>query len=202
MTTSTALTPHRLLPHDWHAAPVPDNVVLGEGSYLETSYSFHSFRSRQPDAVVLGRGASAYLGTTFDLGPDARVTLGDHTMINAAQLTIDGELHIGDHVLISWGVAIMDTYRVPVTAAARRAGEPADVRPVRIESDVWIGFGATILPGTELGRGVIVAARSVVGGIVPPHSTVAGNPAAVRDTVTSNPAAVRDTVTESRKANQ
>lgn len=165
------------LPWDWHDAPVPANVTLHEGSYLETSYCLHSLRSERDDAVVLQPGASVYLGTTFDLGPRARVAVGEFSLVNAAQLIIDGELDIGDHVLIAWGVVIMDTYRVAVDPDARRRGEPVPVQPVSIEPDCWIGFGSSILPGAELGRGSIVAARSVVTGPVEPYTIVAGNPA-------------------------
>ncbi|MFW2383213.1 MAG: acyltransferase [Acidimicrobiales bacterium] len=165
------------LPWDWHGAPVPPNVRLDRDSYLETAYSFHRFASQQPDAVVLHRGASAYLGTTFDLGPSARLSVGEYTLVNAAQLIIESQLDIGDHSFIAWGVVIMDTYRVAIDPDARRRGAPAPVDPVIIEPDCWIGFGSTILPGTRLGRGAVVAARSVVRGEVPPYTTVAGNPA-------------------------
>lgn len=171
------MTTPRTLPWDWYDVPIPDNVELDETAYLETSYSFHQFRSRRTDAVVLDRASSVYLGTTFDLGPDARVSIGAFSLVNAAQLIIDGDLDIGDHVLISWGVVVMDTYRVAVDPDARRRGAPAPVRPVKIAPDCWIGFGASILPGTELGRGSIVAARSVVAGTVDPYTVVAGNPA-------------------------
>ena len=54
-------------------------------------------------------------------------------------------------------------------------------RPVRgdtvIGNDVWIGYGAVILPGSRIGDGAIVAAGAVVGGEVPPYGVVAGNPA-------------------------
>ena len=48
-----------------------------------------------------------------------------------------------------------------------------------IGNDVWIGQGATILPGTRIGDGVIVGAGSVVTGTIPPYSIVGGNPARV-----------------------
>ena len=48
-----------------------------------------------------------------------------------------------------------------------------------IGNDVWIGDGATILPGAQLGSGVIVGARAVVSGQVPDYAIVAGNPARV-----------------------
>jgi hypothetical protein len=48
-----------------------------------------------------------------------------------------------------------------------------------IGHDVWIGTGATFLPGARLGSGVIVGAGAVVRGDVPPYAIVAGNPARV-----------------------
>lgn len=54
-----------------------------------------------------------------------------------------------------------------------------DPRPVTIEDDVWIGAGATVLPGRRIGTGSILGAGAVVGIDVPPMSIVAGNPAVV-----------------------
>lgn len=45
--------------------------------------------------------------------------------------------------------------------------------------DVWIGAGATILPGTRIGCGVIIGACAVVGGDIPDYSVVVGNPGRV-----------------------
>ncbi|RWR08143.1 acyltransferase [Paenirhodobacter populi] len=53
------------------------------------------------------------------------------------------------------------------------------VAPVVIGDDVFIGRGATILPGVTIGSRVIVGAGSVVGKDVPPNSVVVGNPARV-----------------------
>lgn len=44
--------------------------------------------------------------------------------------------------------------------------------------DVWIGYGATIMPGIEIGHGAIVATGSVVTSDVEPFAIVGGNPAA------------------------
>ena len=46
-----------------------------------------------------------------------------------------------------------------------------------IGNDVWIGQNAVILPGVNIGDGVIIGANSVVGGKVDPYTVVAGNPA-------------------------
>lgn len=43
--------------------------------------------------------------------------------------------------------------------------------------DVWIGYGATVMPGVTIGNGAIVATRSVVTKDVEPYAIVGGNPA-------------------------
>jgi acetyltransferase-like isoleucine patch superfamily enzyme len=49
--------------------------------------------------------------------------------------------------------------------------------PVKIGSDVWIGFGAVVLSGLSIGDSAIVAAGSVVIADVPENGVVAGSPA-------------------------
>jgi len=55
---------------------------------------------------------------------------------------------------------------------------PSDV-PVHIGTGSWLGTGVVILPGTELGRNVVVGAGAVVRGVFPDHSVIAGVPARV-----------------------
>ncbi|MGH3282697.1 MAG: acyltransferase [Trebonia sp.] len=52
-------------------------------------------------------------------------------------------------------------------------------RPVSIGAGSWLGAGAIILPGTAIGRNVVVAAGSVVRGEVPDRCVVAGVPAKI-----------------------
>ncbi len=56
---------------------------------------------------------------------------------------------------------------------------PAAFPDTVIGNDVWIGREALILPGARIGDGVIVGARAVVGGTVPPYAVVVGNPGRV-----------------------
>jgi phosphonate metabolism protein (transferase hexapeptide repeat family) len=48
---------------------------------------------------------------------------------------------------------------------------------VVIGHDVWIGHGAIVLPGRNLGDGAVIAAGSIVTKDVMPYTIVAGNPA-------------------------
>ena len=50
-------------------------------------------------------------------------------------------------------------------------------KPVHIGRNVWIGAGATILPGVTVGDNAVVAAAAVVTRDVAPNTIVGGNPA-------------------------
>lgn len=51
------------------------------------------------------------------------------------------------------------------------------VAPGVIGNDVWIGAGATILYGVNIGDGAVIGACAVVSRDVPPYTVVAGVPA-------------------------
>jgi acetyltransferase-like isoleucine patch superfamily enzyme len=182
----------RTLPWDWYPGTIPANVLLDDGAYLESTFSFQLYRSEAPLGVRLGHGASAYLGTMFDVGPSGRVTIGDYALVNGARIVCDEAVEIGDYALISWNVVLMDTYRLPLAPDARRreledlarrrprrCAGAGEARPIRIGRNVWIGFDACVLPGVTIGEGAIVGARSVVAGDVPPYTVVGGNPARI-----------------------
>lgn len=50
---------------------------------------------------------------------------------------------------------------------------------IKVDDDVWIGYGSTILSGVHIGQGAVVAAGSVVTKDVPPYAIVGGVPAKV-----------------------
>ena len=61
------------------------------------------------------------------------------------------------------------------------APRPADLKgckgDVEIGSDVWVGYGATILSGVVIGDGAVVAAGAMVTREVEPYEVVGGVPA-------------------------
>jgi len=180
----------RTLEWDWYAGTIPENVLVDETAYIETTFSFYFYRSQLPGGVEFGRGASTYLGTMFDVGPKGRVKLGQFALVHGARIICDAEVLIGDYAMISWNVVLMDSFRVPLNPVERRkelelvptrrprlAAATVPARPVKIERNVWIGFDVCVLPGVTVGQGSIVGARSVVIEDVPPFTIVAGNPA-------------------------
>jgi acetyltransferase-like isoleucine patch superfamily enzyme len=167
-------------------------VVLDETAYVETASYFTDYRSQAEVGARIGRGASAYGGTMFDVGPKGQVEVGEFTLLNGVRIICEAHVEIGSHCLISWNTVLMDSYRVPSAAEVRRrclrqfarqASRTwtcqAPALPVRLENNVWIGFGSCVLPGVTIGEGSVVGARSVVAEDVPPYTVVAGNPARI-----------------------
>src|SRR3989454_721167 len=150
----------RTLQWDWYPGRVPENVVVHDDAYLETTYSFELFQSRREQAIEIGAACSIYLGVMFDLGENARVKIGKYVLMNGARIICDSEITIGDYCFISWNVVLMDTYRlssdpsdrreelrhVP-TRSPRRASTEVPSKPIHIGANVWIGFDSCVLPG-------------------------------------------------------
>ncbi len=120
----------------------------------------------------------------------ASVRIGARTYIGKGLIVAAKSVEIGADVLLSWNVTIVDHHSHSLEFA-KRASDVTDwltgkkdwshveVAPVRIGDKVWIGFGASILPGVNIGEGAIVGAASVVTRDVEPWTVVAGNPARV-----------------------
>ena len=87
-----------------------------------------------------------------------------------------GAIDIADEVMIAHKVNLV-TAGHPVEPDKRRAYITAE--PITIDANVWIGAGATILPGVSIGADAVVAAGAVVTHDVPPATLVAGVPATV-----------------------
>lgn len=54
------------------------------------------------------------------------------------------------------------------------------VAPINIGENVWIGAGATILPGVRIGNNSVIAANSLVNSDVPANVLYAGTPAKLK----------------------
>jgi acetyltransferase-like isoleucine patch superfamily enzyme len=85
-------------------------------------------------------------------------------------------IRLGERVMVGPKVTFI-TSGHPVDPEQRRlylTGAPIDVA-----ENVWIGAGATILPGVSIGRDAVIAAGAVVAEDVPPASLVTGAKATV-----------------------
>ena len=131
----------------------------------------------------------------FVTGYDGVISIGENTMLNGVCVVAYENVEIGRDCQIASSTLISDTDFHPVDPDLRLKqvrGESfpfssVGKSPIRIGSNVWIGWNCTILKGVEIGDNSIVAAGSVVlAGSYPANSLLAGNPAKVIKSYATN----------------
>ena len=121
--------------------------------------------------VIVGGGSEVVLSE------GASVHLGGGCICNAhVRIIATRSVHVGSDCAISWGAQLLDSDLHVLTIAGEQRPQAA---PIRIGDRVWIGTGATILKGVNVGDGAVVAAGAVVTTDVPEHAVVGGVPAKV-----------------------
>ncbi len=105
--------------------------------------------------------------------------LGERTCILLDTVVTDPEyVSIGSNVILS--TCTLVSHDASAAVLSRAYEVPLDaVGPIVIEDDVFVGYGAIVLPGVRIGRRSVVAAGAVVTRDVPPGSVVGGVPARV-----------------------
>ncbi|MBO9473528.1 CatB-related O-acetyltransferase [Shimia sp. R10_1] len=73
----------------------------------------------------------------------------------------------------------LSCYPFPIFGETVPEGYQPDKRDTIVGHDVWLGYGAMVLPGAQIGHGAIIGAGAVVRGTVPPYGIVTGNPSTV-----------------------
>lgn len=137
---------------------------------------FILFRFRYPFVKTKG-----FIRTPLCLtiqSPHKRVELGDCVQFGKGCL-IQADLICGDHVLFARNVSLIGKgdHGIDVSSeSVWTAPRPKD-SPIIVGSDVWIGHGAILLAGVEIGDGAVVSAGAVVVKDVEPYTVVGGVPA-------------------------
>ncbi|MBL8363175.1 MAG: acyltransferase [Rubrivivax sp.] len=115
-----------------------------------------------------------------------RLDIADHVYIGPFNLIdASGGLAIGEGVQITSHCAVLTHSSHQAIRLAGRsywghADPPGYVRrPTSIGDYTFIGAHSVVMPGSRIGRGVIVRAYSYVDGDVPDHAIVSGQPAVV-----------------------
>lgn len=121
--------------------------ALGSDSKIYPRIVIHS-----PDMVYIGRNVA--IAEFVHIWGGGGVTIGDHTMI-ASHCAITSQTH-------------------ETNPNARRTNI---LKAVKIGRNVWIGTGATIMPGVTVGDDAIIAAGAIVTRDVASGATVSGMPA-------------------------
>lgn len=127
------------------------------------------------------------LGRWVHLGDANRLMVHEGTM-RVGDKTVFGhdntvtcylDIDIGPRTLVADWVYVCDFDHRTEDIALPIKDQGIVKSPVRLAGDCWIGTKATVLRGSDIGTGTVLAANCVVRGQVPDHAIVAGVPARV-----------------------
>lgn len=152
------------------------NLSIDRGCYIDAlsseGISFGNNVSIGKYTTIECTGTLKSLGKGLNVG--SRVGLGTHGFFGCA-----GGIEIGDDTIFGNYVSLhsenhnFQDRNIPIRLqGVKRKG-------IIIGKDCWIGAKVTILDGTVIGDGCIVAAGAVVRGYIPPYSIIGGIPAKV-----------------------
>ncbi len=173
-----------------HGATGPDDRLahrfgaFGQGSCLAF-----------PTGAVFGQ-RWIRIGRDTLIGPHVSISAG---MVPGQTMVTDPVVRIGDRCMIGRGSHIVGHFEIDIgddvhtgpyvyiTDQNHGYEDPDQVvhvqwpsdDPVRIGAGSWLGTGVVILPGSRLGRNVVVGAGAVVRGTFPDHCVIAGVPARI-----------------------
>lgn len=136
------------------------------------------------------------IGAGTMIGPQVTLSAG---MVPGQQCLSETVVRIGDRCLIGKGSGIVGHFGIDIgndvwtghhvyVTDQNHGYEDLDLpisqqsmpeRAVVIGDGSWLGHGSIVLPGTHIGRHVVIGANSVVTGEIPDHSVAVGSPARV-----------------------
>ncbi len=142
-------------------------ISFGKGFYANSGYIYNNIGRQQRVAFIVRKG---------------ELRIGQNLGISASTIVCHKSIEIGNSVMIGANCAIYDTDFHSIDPIRRKEEDEFSAtiqkKPVKIESDVFIGAHCTILKGTHIGQGSVIGACSVIPGLkIPPGQIWAGNPA-------------------------
>ncbi|PSL19602.1 CatB-related O-acetyltransferase [Shimia abyssi] len=147
-----------------HKGTVFLSQVIDHPKFHAGAYTYASdFNPPQDWASHLAPYLFPFSQETLSIGKFCQIAHGVRFLTSSANHAQDG----------------LSCYPFPVFDPANMQAYQPDTRDTSIGNDVWIGYGALILPGARIGNGAIIGAGAVVGGTVPDYSVVTGNPGTV-----------------------
>ena len=150
---------------------------------LNNSTTIEEMRERLSEIIESKIDVSTTVFVPFYTNFGRHIKLGKNIFINHACTFLDlGGITIEDDVQIGPKVSLI-TENHSVDPSQRKH---LDLASILIKRNVWIGAGATILPGVTIGENSVVAAGAVVNRDVPANTIVGGIPARTLKTIAAD----------------
>lgn len=102
-------------------------------------------------------------------GNGSQIIIGDNCRLNGVYIHAQKNITIGNNCVMASGVNIIDSNGHETNSLDRTKGRDLP-KEIVIGNNVWIGLNVIVLKGSIIGDNTIIAAGSVVKGIVPANS--------------------------------
>ena len=130
----------------------------------------------RPNGRLVINGAVRLLsGATLQVQQNASIDIGQAYINHDATIIAANNMKLGNGLLISRNVTIFDSDFH--TILDKDGNQINTIKNIEIGDHVWVGVNATLLRGTKIGKGAVIAAGAVVGGKIKEGTMAAGNPA-------------------------
>lgn len=141
----------------------------------ETGDDEQELRIQLLKELIPSQGQSLWIEPPFFCDYGSNITVGDKVFFNFNCVVLDVmSVSIGSGSL--FGPAVQIYTAMHPLSWQERAGGLEFAKPVTIGSAVWVGGGAIICPGVNIGNRSIIGAGSVVTRDIPDDVFAAGNP--------------------------
>ena len=140
-----------------------------------------NFVGKSKNSIIIGKGT--------EFGPncgilakenDTKITIGENCNFGQnVHIGGIGNVEIGNNALFASNILILSTnhnYEDALTAVKFQGSRGGNIK---IGSDGWVGDGATILAGANIGNHCIIGSKSVITKDIPDYSVAVGNPARI-----------------------
>lgn len=127
------------------------------------------------------KASNVRIGRKTDVMKPENIEIGYNSSINRASLIAgnNSKIIIGNNCLISYNVHIRTRTHNYEKKDVLILEQGERESSIIIGDDVWIGYGAQIMPGVHIGNGAVVGGGAVVTRDVAPYTVVVGVPARV-----------------------
>ena len=154
-----------------------------------TTIAWRRLKRVSGNLLSVGEDSIVHANISFEES-GGKIQIGSRTFVGRGNLVCYRSLIIGDDVIMSWGVTVVDHDSHSIEWS-KRCNDVRDWAvgqkrwayiahaPVVIGDKAWVGFNVSILKGVTIGEGAVIGACSVVTRDIPPYSLVVGNPAKV-----------------------
>ncbi len=137
-------------------------------------------------AELIGKmGREVRITPPFWCDYGCNIEVGDYFYSNHNLVVNDGgKITFGDNVFIAPN-CVFTTAEHAIDPTMRRQGVEI-AKPITVGNDVWIGAGAIVLAGAEIGDNTVIGAGSVVKGKIPANVVAVGAPCRVLRPITED----------------